>query len=253
MINRNLNFLRLPHVNTLKKYLNFTTPKSGFDPVIIQRLVEDSKVEDLDDPFKSVSVIYDEMKIKSDLVFRQGTGQLVGFTEMGDINEEFRAFERRVEESSDSVAPRDFATYVIVFMVRGIVSSFVYPFGYFASLGFTADQLYPCVWEAARVLEAVGFKVRAFISDGASPNRKFYRIITTNDIFWAPSLFSDNRKIYVFSDFIHLIKTTRNCLENSHDNKNTRNMHVSNYPIFYCKLIFILYLKISSYLYFKIF
>ena len=181
---------------------------------------------------KNVAIVYDEMKIKSDLVFRKSTGQLVGFTEMGNTNEEFRQFQSYFEE--ESASERDFATYVIVFMVRGIMSDLIYPFGYYASLGFTSAQLYPCVWDATDVIESLGFYVRAFVSDGASPNRKFYRIMTDVDIFWTWNLLALDRKIFFFSDIPHLVKTTRNCFENSHGNSNTRNLHVSIYKYITC-------------------
>ena len=38
-------------------------------------------------------------------------------------------------------------------------------------------------------------------------------------------------KIYFFSDVPHLLKTTRNCMENSKWNKNTRNLHVSLFSV----------------------
>ena len=40
-----------------------------------------------------------------------------------------------------------------------------------------------------------------------------------------------DRKIYFISDVPHLIKTTRNNLENSHGNTNTRNLHVCTYCV----------------------
>ena len=58
-------------------------------------------------------------------------------------------------------------------MVRGIFSKLIYPFGYFASLGFTAAQVYTCTMTATRILESLGFYVRAYETDGTSPNRKF--------------------------------------------------------------------------------
>ena len=81
-------------------------------------------------------------------------------------------------------------------------------------MGFTAAQLYPCTLEATRILEEIGFKVCVFTSDGASPNRKFYKLLLTDDddnIYWTNSTYS-SRKIYFISDIPHLIKTTRNCM-----------------------------------------
>ena len=46
----------------------------------------------------------------------------------------------------------------------------------YAGQGFSRDQLYPCVWESVRVLEAINLKVPFFTSDAGSPNRRFYRL-----------------------------------------------------------------------------
>ena len=224
--NKNLSFIKLPHVNTLKKYINFTSPQSGFDPAIISLLCDDSGIDDLPSFKKNVVISFDEMKIKSDLIYRKSTGELVGFTQMGDINEEFASFERTCE--STDVSSRQFAAYVLVFMVRGIFSKLAYPFGYFASMGFTADQLYPCVMEATRVLQSIGFMVRALVCDGASPNRKLFQMLNMSELHWTTNWFSCGEKIFLFSDVPHLIKTTRNCFENSCWNKKTRNLHVSS-------------------------
>ena len=64
-------------------------------------------------------------------------------------------------------------------MGRGIFSKLCYAFGHFASEGFTSDLLYSCVLEAIRILESIGLKVCAVVSDGASSNRKFYRLYKT--------------------------------------------------------------------------
>ena len=217
----------LPHVNTLKKYINFTEPTTGFNPDILERLIEDSKILEIDDFKKNVSLIYDEIKIKSGLVFKRSTGKLVGFTEMGEINEEIREFQSSCDDEN-SKAERPFASYVNVFMVRGICSNLCYTFGYHASLGFTASQLVPLVWEANHILECIGFKVRAWVCDGASPNRKCFKINSVGaDGNWMWSLFDPQRKVFFMSDVPHLLKTTRNNIENSHANLDSRNLHVS--------------------------
>ena len=73
-------------------------------------------------------------------------------------------------------------------------------------------------------------------SDGATTNRKFYKVhklAGTNNaqkvFYWTHNPFSADRKrkIYLLSDAPHLMKTTCNNLENSHSNKNTRNLMVS--------------------------
>ena len=61
---------------------------------------------------------------------------MVGFTEMGSINDEFRKFQDSVEsQNSGSNIEREFDSYVLAYMIRGIFSNLRYPFAYFASTG----------------------------------------------------------------------------------------------------------------------
>ena len=61
-------------------------------------------------------------------------------------------------------------------MIRGLFSSLEFPYAHFATRGASANTLFPLVWEAVERLEYCGFDVIAFCCDGASPNRKFYKM-----------------------------------------------------------------------------
>ena len=242
----------MPHINTLKKYLNYTAPKSGFNRDVIQKLVIDSKLDILEGHQKEVSLSFDEMKIQQGLVYQRSTGKLVGFCEMGDINQEITNFQSRCKdiENDEQLISTKLAKYVNVFMVRGIFSNLESTIGYHASSGFTGDQLFPLVWEATRVLEAIGFKVRSWVCDGASPNRTFFKINgILNKIgisYYVINRFAPERKIYFISDVPHLIKTTRNNLENSHGHMNTKNLHVSITFIYQFSLLFLFKITLLS-------
>ena len=114
---------------------------------------------------RHVLIAFDEMKIKSGLVYHKASGRLIGFTEMGDLNSEFSQFAQSTNESKSEnlVFDRDLATHVNLYIVRGICSSLLYPFGYFATAGLTAHQLYFTTMEAIRVLTALNFKVCIFL------------------------------------------------------------------------------------------
>ena len=47
---------------------------------------------------RNVSLLFDEMKIKSGLVFCSTTGKLVGLCEMGDVNDALAEFARKCEK-----------------------------------------------------------------------------------------------------------------------------------------------------------
>ena len=62
--NRN-KFLVLPHVKILKKYINYTTPSSGFNKDVIEKIIIDSKLSESQEYQKNVSLTFDEMRIQS--------------------------------------------------------------------------------------------------------------------------------------------------------------------------------------------
>ena len=98
-----------------------------------------------------------------------------------------------------------------------------------------ADVLYPIVWEAIKRLESLGLKVLFITCDGASANRKFFKMHATekNDLAYKTlNIYSeDQRFIYFFVDTPHLLKTTRNCFSQSFGHSNKRAMWVSDFQI----------------------
>ena len=73
--------------------------------------------------------------------------------------------------------------------------------------------------KAISIIESIGLKVRVLTLDGATPYRKFFDMLTVEEkgnIYWTTNPHDESRKICFMSDVPHLLKTTRNCLENSH-------------------------------------
>ncbi len=224
---RKSDFVKLPHQTTLHQYTHFTDAISGINPDILEHLVKEAKLNSRPQREENVSILFDEMKIKAGLVFSQRSGKISGFTEMGHINDEFASFERRVNGNEDP----PLASHVLVLMVRGIFSGLKHPLAYYPSTGASGNQLFHILWEAIDVLEFAGFKVRALVADGAAPNRKFFSLNASNPrgtsiTYHTPNPNCPSRNIYFVCDVPHLLKTTRNCFENSGWNSKTRNMKV---------------------------
>ena len=117
-------FIALPHINTLKKYISFTDPVSGFNLDILEQILEDINFDSLKEHEKNVSIVFDEMKIQGNLVYKKSTGKVMGYTEMSNLNEEISEFSARCcsPEADTLNISKTVATYVNVFMVRGICS-----------------------------------------------------------------------------------------------------------------------------------
>ena len=89
----------------------------------------------------------------------------------------------------------------------------------------------PIFWKAVCYLENINLKVVSATADGASPNRKFFRMHKSLDgnsgkyvVYRAKTFIRKKIDIYFFSDVPLLIKTARNCLFNSGSNRATRFM-----------------------------
>ena len=138
---------------------------------------------------------------------------MIRYVDLGDI------------ELNDSACQdvNDLATHALVYYIQGIGSDLKFSLAYFTTKGVTAYQIIPTFWETVPLLELT-CKLRAIatLSDGASPNRKFYRmheqISNTDDsngVYHTINLYSPSRCILFLVDPPHLMKTTRNCKAHS--------------------------------------
>ena len=116
---RKSGFLLLPHRTTLNQYISFTSNGVGFNLDIIKWLYDDVKVSTIQRYEKQTILLFGEIKIKSGLVYSKSLGCIVGFTELGDINEELNQFERKFQNSSSK--SKELETYVICFIARGFM------------------------------------------------------------------------------------------------------------------------------------
>ena len=111
------------------------------------------------DLHKYVTLIMDEMYIKSDLVYDKHDGTLIGFANIGDVNNQLFDFQAVMDnrESSSSLA-----TTMMVFMVKGLLHKFEYPYAQFACGSMSGDLIFDPIWEAIARLERIGLLCQLF-------------------------------------------------------------------------------------------
>ena len=220
---RRSGFIKLPTERTLRDYVHYTSNKCGFQDTVHQQLLQEVDQANIPSSRRYVSLILDEMKIKEGLVYNKFTGEIVGFTHLGDVNDDLR----RLEEGTDQ--PPSVATHTLALMVRGLLFKLEFPYAHFATNGITADTLCPIIWEGIRNLECSGLKVLCVVADGASPNRKFFRMHGLEYKYKTINPYSPCRHwLYFVVDPPHLIKTVRNCWSHS-GQTGTRWMTVSQF------------------------
>ena len=81
-----------------------------------------------------VVLVFDEMKIREDLVFDKHTGMVTGFVDYGQqsLDQRFSALAEECNHAL-SLSKRTVATHMLTMMVRGIFLKLDFPFAQFAT------------------------------------------------------------------------------------------------------------------------
>ena len=222
-----LGFIALPSERTLRDYTHWCTIKTGVQGPFIDQLKHAVKEEKITGDKKQFCLLMDEMKIKSGLAFSKSSGKLIGFCDLSNVNTEIADLSSRLSGECDQ--PAKLASHMLVFMVRPVFQpSLCFTIAMYPSSNITGDKLYSIVWEVIESLEMNLLPVISVTSDGASSNRRFYKLCKDGRAnHKTRNPFDLNRHIYFFCDAPHLLKTARNCFSNSHSHSKTRKLEVS--------------------------
>ena len=218
---RSSKVIQLPSQRTLRDYSHHYKSSSGFSVELDNQLMTEFSTT-TEEYQRHVSLIGDEMYIKESLVYSKASGELVGFCDIGDINNHLLQLEQKYQKDEDTHLK--FAKTVLVIMIRGLFTDITFPYATFPATNLTGEQLIPIFLESIMKVETCGLRVTSITLDGSSVNRKFFKIIAAKNQykFPNPATASNNKRdVYLFSDPLLLIKTARNCLANP-----KRNMQV---------------------------
>ena len=112
-----------------------------------------------------ICLAFDEMKIQSNLLYNKCSGKLIGYVDLGDPDINYTTF----------VKGDELATHALVYYVRGIATDLKFCLSYFATNVIKSYQIYQIM--SISILKFIcQLKATADVSDGACPNRRFYRI-----------------------------------------------------------------------------
>lgn len=116
---RDSGFISLPSSRTLRDYTHHMKIGTGFLPEVTEQLLKEAKMDSLKLHEKHVALCFDEVRIKDNLVYDKHGLQIVGYVDIGDINNELLKFERSCNDdnSETSGSPLPVAKHMLVFMV----------------------------------------------------------------------------------------------------------------------------------------
>ena len=96
---------------------------------------------------------YAQFKCREDLVYDKNTGSLIGYTDLGEVNNHLLAFERRFDDPVES------AKSMLTFMAKRLFTNLKFLYVQFASTKLTGDSLFQLFWEVVILFERIGLNV----------------------------------------------------------------------------------------------
>ncbi|XP_029347311.1 uncharacterized protein LOC115034437 [Acyrthosiphon pisum] len=204
------NILPFPCVNTIRKHLLAMKIGCGFDINFFKLFKK--KFSGKTEYQKKGIIVLDEIFLRTSIAVNSRTLTYSGLEDFGD-DEDIKT------KSTDK------ADHGLVLMWQSLAENFTQPIAVFASKGpVKGIDLAKLVIKAILLLEDAGGHVVGLTSDGASTNRSMWKelgicpdIEGFKNFFENP--YDNDRKVFVFSDVPHLMKTIRNRL---HSNKQLR-------------------------------
>lgn len=146
--------IKLPSRRTLSDYTHWMSSRPGFSSEIDNFLLTEAKIDQLEEwqryakncglhlvmvdiaLCRFVVLIIDEMKVKEDLVYDKTGEVLLGFVDLGDINNQLH----ELELQANSVKPHEsIATHMLTLMIRGLFIKLEFPYASFSTQGIQAN------------------------------------------------------------------------------------------------------------------
>ncbi|RXG60975.1 Transposable element P transposase [Armadillidium vulgare] len=188
--------LKLPSVDTLKRYLNRVSIGPGLSNQLLMNFSNvTSKLKEID---KIVVLMIDEMNIKKNLQFNSKRQLIWGLEDFGEGK-------RRPQPASSALC----------FMVRSITSNWRQLVGYVFSGGPSkVNMMKHLIFKCISELTDIGLHVVCITTDQASNFSLLFKQLGVSKM--EPFFHFKKKKIVVIPDVPHLLKSTRNAIYNNH-------------------------------------
>ncbi|KAK3915666.1 Transposable element P transposase [Frankliniella fusca] len=217
----------LPSSRRLFDYSHFIQSTEGCQQELTDQIKDKINKCGEEEHFKYINLMFDEMHIRSGLVFSRSTGELIGYTKLSGVEEELQKMQS--ELNSKTYKPK-LAKKVLVFMAQGITSDIKDVVAVFSTDDLSSSHLYDRTWDVIYHLEESDIKVLTVTCDGASINRKFICMHERLDESFAFCYSTknlaagDSRPLFFILDPPHLLKAIRNALANSFSHSKSRKL-----------------------------
>ena len=182
----------LPCVTLIRQWINDLNLTTGISPEFFETLK--TKAGTMSKRERQCVLMWDEMSIKRLLEYNRKDDFVEGFQDLGHLGR------------SDQVA-----NYALVFMLRGLTSTWKQPIAFYVSRGnVDGNDLTALIKQVVNAVFDAGLIVRSMVCDQGSPNRKAIAVLGITEE--KPFTDISGHKIFFNFDVPHLVKSIRNNL-----------------------------------------
>lgn len=198
------NLLPLPAESHLRKLVKGMKCRYGINKHAVDAI--SNYFSDKDENSRNGILIFDEVKLREEMQFNSNSLKVDGFIDLGGSTPETNKIQ--------------LANHALVFMYVPLLFNWVQPVAVFATHNAApGDVLSHVLLQVIIQLEEHGVKVVGFTHDGSQSNKKLWINLGISGkprkvIPSIPNPVDNTRKIWAFSDAVHIIKCIRN---NFHD------------------------------------
>lgn len=187
---RNSKKITLPGLTTIRRWIGSSKFRPGFNPALFKQLK--IKADSMTQQEKYCSLVFDELKIKNFLEYSKFLDLVEGYEDLGPIGR-----------------TNKLAGQAMVFVIRGLYSSWKMPISYFLpATSVKHVHLSELLVEAVTQLFKCGLIVNILVCDQGASNVAAYKDLKiTKD---EPYFLVEGRKVFALFDVPHLFKNLRN-------------------------------------------
>jgi len=159
-------------------------------------------------------------------VQRKGTGEVVGYCKLDEVQSEMLQLEKVLTDAADEVSSAPLkappiAKRMLSYLVKGVGNDVQNVVASYTVSSLTKEEEGAYTWEVTEMLELHGIRVIAWGCDGCPVNRGVFDMqppahppTASGIVFATVNRYAPYRWIYFISDVAHLLKTIRNCYRN---------------------------------------
>jgi hypothetical protein len=212
---RGSNSFELPSPSTLSRLKNTIKQTPGLNPSMMGWMHQAALAHGTD---RQGGLLFDEMKIQEALLMKDlgDTLELGGLVDLGERCNIMQS-STKINTDSEKAASKSHLYAKHILQLHFIsFDGFRFPVSFYPVSTANGTELYVVINEALQELYRYDFHVCFLSCDGASTNRNLYKTFQTP---------SQKHKVYnpmdpgtpliLYSDYSHVIKRVRNCLEKS--------------------------------------